>query len=186
MSPSPVSDRLAQELRAVAASTACSDSVRRRFKERIEKGLLTRDEDTRTHFCVYFLPHNPETKQVFIVHHKKSGLWIAPGGHIDRGETLEDTLERELMEELGVTLTAGSPNKPFLLTITEIDNPPQPCRAHFDVWYLLPTDGAGFQVKMGEFHEARWVSLDEAREYVVDHNNLTALDVLQAWYNHAR
>lgn len=36
--------------------------------------------------------------------------WSAPGGHVDPEDaTLEDTLRRELMEELGATVTAVTP-----------------------------------------------------------------------------
>src|SRR5690606_30912675 len=32
------------------------------------------------------------------------GAWCAPGGHIDRGESLERCAEREVFEETGVTI----------------------------------------------------------------------------------
>lgn len=42
------------------------------FQKRLNQGKLTRDENPETHFCVYFLPYNPQNKKVFLVHHKKS------------------------------------------------------------------------------------------------------------------
>lgn len=149
--------------------------VRQRFLERAQEGRLTRDENERSHFCVYFLPYNPETKQVFIVHHKKSGLWISPGGHIDRGEDLLLTLNREIKEELGVEHEFSELPQPFFLSITPIDNTVQPCKEHLDSWFLFQTDGKNFNVDPHEFHSTQWVDVSEVGSLVTDPANLGAV-----------
>jgi len=114
-----------------------------------------------------------------VVHHKKSGLWLSPGGHIDSGETLLQAVNREIGEELGVKNFFKGEARPFLLTITRIENVMLSCKEHYDVWFLLPTDGRNFNVDRTEFHETRWLTIDEAREVVSDPANVQALKVLE-------
>lgn len=170
---------LSEQIKEMLRLPICSEAVRNHWLKRLEEGRFTRDEYDKSHFCVYFLPYNTATKKVFIVHHKKSGLWLSPGGHIDKGETLMQTLNREIEEELGVKNKVKNEIQPFLLTITPISNPVQPCKEHLDVWYRISTDGSGFSVDPKEFHEIRWVTLDEARQLVTDPPNVEALDKIE-------
>lgn len=150
-----------------------------KYLKRLEEGDLTRDENPKSHFCAYFFPYNPKNKKVFIIHHKKSGLWLSPGGHIDEGEGLLDTLNREINEELGVKNFFKESQSPFLLTITPIENKTQPCKAHFDIWYLMKTDGNLFEIDPREFHNTRWMTINEARKIVTDPPNRKALEILK-------
>ena len=138
--------QLAQQLKAVVDVSICdAKETYQLVLSKIEQGNLTRDEDEENHFCVYFLPYNANTKEIFLVHHKKSGFWLSPGGHIDKNEGILQALNREIGEELGVRLWFKTLPSPFALSITPIDNRPiQTCRMHYDVWYLVPTDGSNF------------------------------------------
>ncbi|MFH1894468.1 MAG: NUDIX domain-containing protein [Patescibacteria group bacterium] len=149
------------------------------FLKRLGESSFTRDENPQTHFCAYFLPYNVESNKVFIVHHKKSDLWLSPGGHIDNGEGLLDALNREIYEELGVKQFFQKAPSPFLLTITPIENKGQPCKTHFDIWYLVNTDGANFNVDPEEFHDTKWLTIDEAEKIVTDQPNRKALEIVK-------
>ena len=149
------------------------------YSERLKEGLLTRDENIHSHFCAYFLPYNPENGTLLIGAHKKSGLWLVPGGHIDKSEGLLETVNREIHEELGVTDFFTEKPEPFLLTITNIVNDVRPCKKHFDVWHVVETDGKDFEIDHTEYHEVRWVTISQARELIEDPANLKALSALE-------
>ena len=151
----------------------------RRIVARIEEDSVTRAENLASHVCAYFLPHDLQSKKVFLVHHRKSGLWLSPGGHVEPGETLLDTLNREVEEELGLEQAYSGDEQPFMLSITEIVNPTQECRTHFDVWYLLKADGLELRPDTREFLESRWLDFSESRELVTDQATLRALSVLE-------
>lgn len=137
------------------------------FARRLKEGCLTRDENPLTHFCVYFAAHDPGTRRVFLGHHRKSGLWLFSGGHIDRTETPGDALVREIWEEWGMRYDAGSIGTPSLFTVTDIVNPSrQTCRRHYDIWYFIPVGSSSFSPDQGclnrEFHETKWLDLSDA------------------------
>ena len=174
---------LREQIAKIIEPSICdSENTRVNFLKRLEEGNFTRDENLQTHYCAYFLPYNQKDKKVFIVHHKKSGLWLSPGGHIDKGEGLLETLNREINEELGVKNFFQEPQSPFLLTITPIENKVQPCKVHYDIWYLVPTDGSNFNVDPKEFHETRWLTIDEAEKIVTDVPNRKALETIKKQY----
>lgn len=154
---------------------------RARYRARLAEGALTRDEGRDSHFCAYFLPVNPATAEVFMTHHRKADKWLSPGGHVDAGEVLEQTVVREAWEELGLKVNARRLKRPFHMTITPIDQAKEKrnCREHFDIWFLIPTDGSDFDVDMEEFHDTRWMSIDEAIALTEDDANREALNALK-------
>jgi len=167
------------EIENLINSSSIKPEVRDIFLARIKDGSLTRDENTSSHLCVYFLPYDPSSKKVFLVHHKKAKLWLSPGGHIDKGESSLEALQREVKEELGFDYQISIQTQPFLFTMVSINNPVVPCKTHFDVWYGIRTDGSNFEIDPREFNETRWLTITEARELVIDYSNLQALDIVE-------
>ena len=149
--------------------------IKQKFLSRISQGKLTREENPESHFGVYFLPFDPESRKVFLIHHKKSGLWLFPGGHMEINEYIQKTLIREAKEELCLKIQPGEIDLPFFLTITPINNPNYSCREHFDVWYLLETDKLSVSADPKEFHQAKWLSIPQAKKLVTDLNSLKAM-----------
>lgn len=170
---------LKQEIEAVL-DKCLNEEVRVEYQNRLAEGNLVREENLHSHFCAYFVPYNQETKSILIGDHKKSGLWLMPGGHIDAGEVLIETVNREIKEELGVRDFFKEAPKPFLLSITNIEHDVRPCKKHFDIWHLVETDGSDFNVDYSEYNEVRWLTIPEARKLVTDPANIQALNVIEA------
>lgn len=175
-----MSKRLINHLKKIAESTKVEEKVRKEFVNRAESGVLTRDENPLTHFCVYFAAYDPENQQVFIGHHKKSGLWLFNGGHIDEGELPLQALKREIKEEWGEKIQLEENYKQSLLTITEINNSTkQKCKLHYDIWYFMSLSKTSFapdESLLGkEFHQTGWKLIEKAKDLIKDANTLIAL-----------
>lgn len=74
--------------------------------------------------------------------------WGLPGGWIDRREGPADTVQRELMEELQLSITVG----PILMVETEYGN-------HLDFAYLCYSDGQVGKLS-SELLDYGWYALD--------------------------
>lgn len=46
--------------------------------------------------------------KILLIKHKKLGVWLSPGGHLDPGEMGHQAAEREFWEETGITVKAVS------------------------------------------------------------------------------
>jgi len=176
-------DNQTTELRGIIETAAPDESIKKSFLERIERGAITKDENPENHFCVYFAAFDPKEKMVFIGHHKKSGLWLFNGGHMDRDETPLQSLRREVGEEWGKNVEIKNIPAPSLLTITEIENRPvQACRRHYDVWFFMPAVKDHFEpdekLLATEFYQNGWKTLKEASDLIKDPGTLIALDYL--------
>jgi 8-oxo-dGTP pyrophosphatase MutT (NUDIX family) len=170
------------------ASLDAEIKVARKFLERVRQGRLTKEENSRDHFCVYFAAYDLKTKEFFIGLHKKSGLWLFNGGHIDKGENPQEALEREMIEEWGFKMKTEEPGLASLRTITDVRrNDNHSCELHYDYWYFVPVDKTTFKPKDEllkiEFHEIGWKSPEEAIELVEDVNTLLAVNKISERFN---
>jgi len=85
--------------------------------------------------------------------HKRLGLWLQPGGHIESGETPWDAARREAAEETGlpVEFAGGVPR------LVHVDVHPGPRKhTHLDLRYLLEAPAVAPSPPVGESQEVRW------------------------------
>lgn len=173
-----------ERIRRLIETTPHADPQRiHQFLKRLEKGDLSRRVNPESHFCVYFLPFDQEKNEVFVGLHRKSGLWLASGGHFEYEEAPGETLEREIREEWGLEWNKEGLGAPMMLTISEIDNPEVSCRFHYDFWYFIPVEKRNFKPDeknlIKEFKAFGWLSFSEARNVVTDPNTLRAFDLIE-------
>lgn len=91
--------------------------------------------------------------------HKRLGVWLQPGGHIDAGESPAVAARREATEELGLAVEHPA-SGPCLLQLDV--HPAAHGHTHLDLRYLLLAGDADPQPPPGESPDARWYGWDEA------------------------
>jgi 8-oxo-dGTP diphosphatase len=115
------------------------------------------------HLVVYFLPYDRRLGRVLLVDHRKAGLWLPPGGHVDPGEDPRDTVVREAAEELGLrAVFEPGLGQPFFATVTRTVGP----GGHLDatLWFILQSTVDGpLHPDPGEFRGIGWFGLDEVQ-----------------------
>jgi len=111
------------------------------------------------HLVSYFLLLDKDHGQVLLVDHKKANLWLPAGGHVEVDEHPKETVEREIVEELGVQADFVS-EKPFFLTVT-LTKGHKGNHTDVSLWYILKaTVGNSFQYDEREFHDIRWFPIN--------------------------
>ncbi len=110
--------------------------------------------------------------------HKRLGLWMQPGGHIDAGETPPVAAQREATEELGLTVEhpASGPR------LVHLDvHEAALGHTHLDLRYLLLGSDDDPDPPPGESPDARWFSWEEAMA-LADAALVDALPLARAAY----
>ena len=105
------------------------------------------------HLVSYFLLVDDD--HVLLVDHINAGLWLPSGGHVEPGEHPKATVEREIVEELGIPARFASPDPQFITATTTVGSTPD----HVDVslWYVVLGDRSKpLDYDRTEFNQERW------------------------------
>lgn len=91
--------------------------------------------------------------------HKRLGLWLQPGGHLDPGEEPWQAALREAIEETGLGLRFREPGHPLF----HVDvHPAARGHTHLDLRYVLEGGDADPAPAPGESQDVRWFEWEEA------------------------
>jgi 8-oxo-dGTP pyrophosphatase MutT (NUDIX family) len=110
--------------------------------------------------------------------HKRLGIWMQPGGHIDAGETPPTAARREATEELG--LAVEHPAGGALLIHIDVHEAALG-HTHLDLRYLLLGSDEDPHPPPGESPDACWCDWDEAMA-MADAALVDALPLARAAY----
>lgn len=99
---------------------------------------------------------------VLLHRHKRLGLWLQPGGHLEPGETPWEAARREAEEETGLTFEPWPATPPLAhLDVHEGGRG----HTHLDLRYVLRVEGDPTpRPPAGESQEVRWFSWPDAME----------------------
>jgi ADP-ribose pyrophosphatase YjhB (NUDIX family) len=121
--------------------------------------LITRDFAATT-----FVVHEQRT---LLLHHRKLGMWLPPGGHIDPHELPDQAAIREVREESGLEVELLAPGgmlgrvrvlpQPYCILLENIG----PGHQHIDLIYFARVCGGSLAHAEREAHAARWFTWDQ-------------------------
>lgn len=129
------------------------------------------------HFAVSGFVLNEANDKVLMVFHKKLGVWVIPGGHLEPNEYPHEGAKREILEETGVDAEIVSlasfkmednnkesviPTPILCLSETIPAKGDKPEHVHMDLIYLAVADSSlPLKQQEEEVDAVKWMSFEE-------------------------
>lgn len=105
-----------------------------------------------------------EKNEILLVHHN-AGHWDLPKGHVEEGETEEQTAKREVKEETNIDVTINSNYR-----YTTNYSPKEDVMKEV-VFFLAKNVSDNGEAQLKEVSEVKWFSFDEAIETITYNNS---------------
>ena len=129
-------------------------------------------ENPQGHVTGSAIVARPDASAFLLVHHRKLGRWLQPGGHTEREDaSVYEAALREVREETGLAELAA----PLGPSIFDVDVHPipahgkDPAHSHFDVRFLFTTERDVDRAAAEDPRRPmRWCTLEEALAEGVD------------------
>jgi 8-oxo-dGTP pyrophosphatase MutT (NUDIX family) len=134
---------------------------------------FSRDQFTPGHITCTGLVIAPDGERVLLVHHRRLGRWLLPGGHVEPGDaSAEDAARREVVEETGAVLLPAT-----TFAGADVHGIPakgsEPYHLHHDL--LFGFRAAADELRVSEeSHAVAWCGPAEFERYDVPLNVLRA------------
>jgi 8-oxo-dGTP diphosphatase len=103
------------------------------------------------------------------------GDWAIPGGSVNLGETLQQAVERELLEETGITVKANEIADVFDVIPRD---PEGRVRFHYVIIDLMADYVSGQPRPDDDVSDARWIASDELKDLRINSSTLGLLKKL--------
>ena len=131
-------------------------------------GHFTQDRIVTGSLC-YILRGEGESREVLLLKRSRlpqQGMWSAPGGKMELGESPDECVIREIHEETGLTIS--TPTLRAIVTVIDQDYP-----MHWLLFvYRVETFSGDVKRLDTEEGELRWIPLSEMANYSRPHSDL--------------
>jgi ADP-ribose pyrophosphatase YjhB (NUDIX family) len=114
-----------------------------------------------------------EKNKILLIHHKKLNKWLPPGGHIEKNETPDEAVKREIKEELNSELELVSYKKPFYFKENNLVFPfyinkhlIREDHYHYCLYYLGKLKDKDIKIEKNEILDYKWIKEDELQDFI--------------------
>ena len=127
-------------------------------------GAWQRSHFSPGHFTASAFVLSPDHRELVLIHHKKLGIWVQPGGHLEASDAdVQAAARREVLEEVG--LADLEPFAPGSSPLFDVDIHVIPARKnepehfHHDLRFMIEADPGEPLVISNESKDLAWVDV---------------------------